>query len=645
MTIKLISLVLDNFKGFQHARFEFGGRDAAIYGANGAGKTSVYDGLTWLLFGKDSRGKSDFDIKPLSPDGAVKDHGAITSVEAVFSIDGVEKKLTRTYREVWSQKRGNPEAAFDGHTSEYAIDGVPMKKNEFARQVGDIVEEDTFRLLTSVSYFAEELPWQKRRATLFDVAAVATDDEIMASDSRFALLAEAMDGLPLDDFKKKITAQRRGLNRDLDDIPARLDECKKTVEDLGGINFGALEEQKAQAQSRRDALQQELDQATLDGGRMSLQNQLAAARNELARLENENYAFRLMQRQQQGDDEVGWLRRSQQAAADQQARRQREMEYLQQKVRRLESEIADCRAAWDAANGQTFQGGICPACGQALPKDKLEAAMDAFERSKARQKSDAVEKANKAKEDLENARQLLAQMEEQQAEHMKQATEREARLRQLESEPTPALADLRDYASKKAALEADIGALTAQLDGLDKQTAARRKSLLDALEGAEQELRQIAGQLAKRSALEYAQGRMDELRQQAAAASDQLNKLDGMFFLCEEFLRYKAQFVEQSVNRRFSLARFRLFRQQINGGLEDCCDVTVDGVPYSSGLNTGARVNAGVDIINVLSRHYGVHVPLFVDNAESVSRLEPADTQVIRLVVSENDKKMRCEVQ
>ena len=90
---------------------------------------------------------------------------------------------------------------------------------------------------------------------------------------------------------------------------------------------------------------------------------------------------------------------------------------------------------------------------------------------------------------------------------------------------------------------------------------------------------------------------------------------------------------------------FRSFKEQINGGLEDCCDVTVGGVPYSTGLNSGAKVNAGIDIINTLSRHYNAQVPLFVDNAESVTRLEHSDTQVIRLIVSENDKELSCDFQ
>ena len=114
-----------------------------------------------------------------------------------------------------------------------------------------------------------------------------------------------------------------------------------------------------------------------------------------------------------------------------------------------------------------------------------------------------------------------------------------------------------------------------------------------------------------------------------------------MLFLLEEFTRYKTRYIEDGVNGLFRLAKFRLFREQANGGLEERCDVTFKGIPYGS-LNNGARINVGIDIINTLSRVYGVEVPLFVDNAESVTRIEKMKTQVIRLVVSEPDKELRC---
>lgn len=644
MKMQLISLRLENFKCHEHLEIRFDGRNASIYGQNATGKSSIYDGLTWLLFGKDSHGKKDFDIKPLTLEGSVKDHAAITSVEAVLRVDGMERKLKRTYYEVWSTKRGSAEATFDGHSSDYFVDGVPCKKNEFIRRVGEIIEEDAFRLLTIITYFAAELPWQERRAILFDVAAVATDTEILASDARFAPLTAAMQGLTLDDYRKKLAAQRKGLNKVRTDIPARLDECKKTVTDLSGIDFDGLAHQRAEAQGRRAEAQRELDQAEYDGGRTELQNQLTGIQNEMGRLENENAAHRLAQQQAQGADEAAPIRQTIHAILAQESRRQRDLEYLRRRQKALDDEVAACRTRWDSVNKEQFQGGACPTCGQTLPQARLEASRASFEQDKARRKGEAVYSANRAKKELEGIQEDISKLEQESTEGQKQAETLSAQLQQMERAPKAEITDLDGYAARKAELEAKAAELQGTLDRLDKQSAAHRKVLQDALADADRELDRLSGELSKKTALEYANKRIEELRAQAAAASDELNQLDGMLYLCEEFTRYKVKFIEDSINRRFSLVRFRLFREQINGGLEDCCDVTVDGIPYATGLNSGAKVNAGIDIINTLSRHYSAQVPLFVDNAESVTQLAQAGTQVIRLVVSESDKELRCEL-
>lgn len=138
--------------------------------------------LRWLLFAKDSlgNGEKNIDIKPLNAAGEVADHQAITSVEAEFAVNGVSKTFRRTYREVWATKRGTGEPEYTGNTSDYFVDGVPMKKNAFDDAIRDLVGEDRFRMLTSVSWFASGMKWQERRAVLFELAGAMSDKDIMA---------------------------------------------------------------------------------------------------------------------------------------------------------------------------------------------------------------------------------------------------------------------------------------------------------------------------------------------------------------------------------------------------------------------------------------------------------------------------------
>lgn len=158
----------------------------------------------------------------------------------------------------------------------------------------------------------------------------------------------------------------------------------------------------------------------------------------------------------------------------------------------------------------------------------------------------------------------------------------------------------------------------------------------------EDEISAIDGTLAKQAVLDFTHQRMEELRAQAASAAQKLGALDKLLFLCEEFVRFKTKYIEDSINGRFSIVKWKLFSEQVNGGLSECCEATVDGVPYSS-LNSGMRINAGIDVISTLSAFYGVRVPLVVDNAEAVTALRPLDAQVIRLVVSADDRELRCD--
>ena len=179
--IRIQKLTLENFKCHKSLTIDFGGRETSIYGDNATGKSSIYDGLTWLLFGKDSRGSADAEaIKPLGSDGQVADHQAVTAVEAEFLVDlGEDSEVTvlrRTLKEVWSSKRGCPTPEYSGNVSEYAVNGVPMKKNGFDAAVKELVGEGLFRMLTSVRYFSADLKWQERRAVLFDMVGNLTDD-------------------------------------------------------------------------------------------------------------------------------------------------------------------------------------------------------------------------------------------------------------------------------------------------------------------------------------------------------------------------------------------------------------------------------------------------------------------------------------
>ena len=639
--IKIKLLALENFKCHRNLVLNFNGENASIYGDNATGKTSVYDALTWLLFGKDSHGNGEknIEIKPLGEDGEVRDHNAITAVEAVLLVNGGEVTLRRTYQEVWSTKRGRGEATYDGNTSEYYIDGVPVKKYAFSEAVEALVDEDTFRMLTSVSHFADGISWQARREVLFRVANVAGDREIMLNDERFFPLIEGMGKLSLDDYKKKLLSEKRTFVGAKTDIPARISECQKTIEDIDGMDFATARAMIEALTAETGAYEAELlsieRNTAAEGKRMEIRE----AQLELTALDNENKAYRASQMASAPDVAsmhyaLGQMRSRYDAI-------KRKIASDNAYINSLNDDIASARSRWIAVNGESFTGGNCPTCGQTLPAAQLKAATDSFEAQKKKRLGEIEQTANANKEAKAAALDRITTAEADIAE-LERMIEKQTEAIVKVKNNTVAVVDMTGYAEKSEAIQKRIDALNGELADIMTDTSSARTKLIGRISEKKQEIASWNAYLGKESLLEYSRKRIEELQEDARRAAEKLDELEEMLFLIDEYSRYKTQFVEDSINGMFRIARFRLFREQANGGVEDRCDVVLDGVPYIN-INSGAKINVGIDIINTLSRAYGVTVPLFVDNAERVTHLENSTNQIIRLVVSETDKELRYE--
>lgn len=637
--MKINRLTLTNFKCHDMLNLIFDGRSTSIYGDNATGKTSIYDALTWLLFGKDSagNGEKNIDIKPLDASGQVRDHQAITSVQAELDVDGEIITLERTYREIWSTKRGSSEAVYDGNTSDYYIDGVPHKKNAFDSRIKELVPEDVFRLLTSVSYFAVDMKWQDRRTTLFDIVGALTDKEIMAANGQFAPLLESMGKLSLPEYKAKLLSQRKGLTGIRDDTPTRISECQKTLEDMQGIDFEEAKEQEKALTCQQEELSRKLIALENNSTLSDLQMNLREAKLERDTLESKNRAYR--QEQSAGVPDTRAMERTIQSERLRVETLVTLMTAVKKDIEGYQTDIAASREEWIRVNGEAFTGGICPTCGQSLPFEQLQKATTDFEEKKKQKLQAIMNKGNRYKESCANAEQRLKDLEQEKA---KMEENIQVLVQQLEKVKANAvvISDMADYSKNIQVLQEKCTSIQTEIQRIMQDSAQEKEGIRTKLSAVNDQLRLVRGVIAKEDVRDRTLKRIQQLKTDAKNAAEALEAIEKMLYLMEEFTRYKARFVEDGINSLFSMATFRLFREQANGGLEERCDVVYKGVPYM-GLNNGAKINVGIDIINTLSRHYGVTVPLFVDNAEAVTRLLDCEAQVIRLVVSEEDKELR----
>ena len=631
--IHLKSLDISYFKGIRALHIEFDSGMTSIYGDNATGKTTVYDALTWLLFGKDSSGSAKFSIKPTGIPGVTP------TVTAILEINGEPMKLCKTLREKWSKPRGCAVAQYDGDTTEYTIDDVPRKEGEYKRMIAAIIDEGVFKLLTNVHAFARDLPWKERRKQLAEVCGLPDDKAILTSASQFAELAAALGRRTVDEYKAVLMAERKGANKTLDSLPIRIDECERRVSELDVLDYDKAQADKADLELQKGAVLADLSR--LDGGTLLTAAEADAKHYEaeLKALDAENAAHRASQNVPVQDDrstiqrklgELSWTFNN----------LNKMMDDCEENVLKAEEQLEEYRAVWRSIQAETFTGDICPTCGQKLPAVEAAQAKAKFEQDKADREARLVKDSDLVKQNQAAQKAQYAELKEKAAQVRDEYERIKAQLDAYIPPEVPVIEDLPGYAERRAKVVQYMEEASEKICRIQSDQQAERDRLNSQLSQLNMELTRVSQVLAAKAQLDETRARVDELKAEQRTQATALEEIDRKLAMCEDFTRYRCQFITDSVNSRFKLARFRLFTHQINGGVADCCDVMVDGVPYAD-LNNAMQINVGLDIIQTLSEHYGLRVPLVVDNAESVTKLQEIDTQVIRLVVSENDKELR----
>ncbi len=189
-------------------------------------------------------------------------------------------------------------------------------------------------------------------------------------------------------------------------------------------------------------------------------------------------------------------------------------------------------------------------------------------------------------------------------------------------------------------IKQEIYSLESQIQSYKKEDTTELNNKKEELQ---EQLRELDKQLAHKEVNEKAKERIRELEEEEIKLSEKIAELEGLEILSEEFIRTKVELLEEKVNSKFKYVKFKMFKNQINGGLEETCEPCINGVPYSSNLNSAAKINVGLDIINTLCNHYNINAPIFIDNRESTNKIIDVDSQVINLIVSK-DKTLKVEV-
>lgn len=676
MKITIKSIHIENFKGIKMLDMNFSVK-TKISGQNAVGKTTIFDSFTWLLFNKNSSGEEKFNVRPLNKEGTRIDNVEI-KVVAIMDVDGKEVELSKVQKQNWVKKRGTNTVSLQGNPNSYEIDGYPKSEAEFKEYVSGIAQsEEMFKMLTNPQYFSS-LKWKDQRDILMKLVSDVSDVELAQTDAKYAPLLSELEKAPsTDDIRAKFSKALNEWKKKQAEIPVRIDEAMKSKVD---IDVAEQELAKTDLETKIadiDAKIKDSDGAMMELGReeMQLQFDMSGIMQTMNR--------DLTNRRSEIEAELRDLQNEMKRFADTIALKERRVSENETVISNADSERKRLGEEYNAEKSKAFDefqylfdeskwvfdenSTVCSLCGQKLPEDKIEQLKADFESRKEKAKADAEEKLKSERFKFDTDKKVeLNRL-------ITIGTEKKNLIAELTEENTNLQAEIealkkqeKDAIAKKEALSKTLSEMPVEADYSQNEEYVKMKDRHDevlveienmkangedaAVENLKSEKEELQARLdevnstiAKASMNVEIDERIGQLQEEQKEIGQKVADQEQILYLLEEFIRFKLNKVSESINSHFKTVNFKLFEMQLNGGMKDCCECTVNGVPYST-LNSGHRIVAGLDIIRSLSELYGVSVPIFVDNAESLNdfNVPDMDAQLILLSVSA-DKQLKVD--
>jgi DNA repair exonuclease SbcCD ATPase subunit len=350
--LKLLSLKLRNFKGVRSYEFQPNGENVTVKGKNGTGKSTLFDAMLWVLFGKDSQGKKDFEIKTLDKNNKPIP-GLEHEVEAVFEINGQPLKLRKNFYEVWTQKRGSVKKEFSGHTTDHFVDDVAVPQKEYLARIDEIAKEDVFKLLTNPAHFAS-LDWKVRRKMLLDFCGDISNDDVIASDSKFSKLQEIIGTHKPEEYKSIAKSRQTAINGTLEKIPDRIDENQRLMTETPEKSADELDQSIELFKKTLDAKQKELTNLENGGVVAAKQIELQTIEAEIMALEQQ-FKSNINNQIDKKTSSIETLRQAISAISNNINTHTQKWNLDTAKAAVLEQSLADLRVAWKDIKERVFE--------------------------------------------------------------------------------------------------------------------------------------------------------------------------------------------------------------------------------------------------------------------------------------------------
>lgn len=646
--MKLLKLTLENFKGHGLRVVEFSPTVTRVYGANGTGKTSLFDSFCWILWAKDSDDRTqsgNVSFYPFDPDkqGEVL-HNVVVKVEAVLEIDGAQHVLCRTMQEKWTTPNGTELPRFTGNETKLYIDGLAVKANQFDAFVKENINSELFKLTSNPRYFPT-LHWKEQRRILMELVGDISNDDVLASDASLEPLRNELANRKPEDCKKLWQQQQKAAVKDLEKTVLLINENRKHLPQIENEA-----EVKAELEAQRLVLMKPLEKAMQEKADILSGTAISKKQAEAKVLESKLDVIRAEQREKIAavrkpfDEQIAALEAEAKTAAETVKPYRQTVVNLDNAIRENEEKLKVLQDSWQAVDAEEFND-ICPCCHRPYPPEQIADQRAAFNRSKAErlEKIEADGNAlfdkneeNKAQRDaamkeVQRLSKLDIEMPDKRSEIMKQ---REEAVQAL-----PPMENRRDWFEASE----DLKRINHEIEELHIDVKLKLMDAEKAIESAQKPIGDIDVRLAEIKAAEATRALITDYTKQQQTLREQHDELALKLSLIKKFDEIKAVMTTEKVKAILPGMDFKLFNyNNTNEGYTETCELVKDGKPYAN-LSNGEKIAVGCELIAAISKHYGVSNPVWIDNAEATTKHLETNGQAILLRVSAADAELRIE--
>lgn len=648
MEIKLKSLTIVDFANIEDKTFNFNLKNSTVFGDNGTGKTTTANSFTWLLFGKNTEGKMIKNIVPINEQGEEQVE-KVPTVTAELEVDGEALKLERRSNPVKKKDEYGMTEFTSSRETAFFVNDIPYKKKDYEAYIKQVIDENIFKLITNPNEFPR-LHWKDKRELLFSISGTIENQDIIKSDNELESLSEFEDIKAIEDEKKRVHQLIGEGKESLKNIPIQINTLNNQIKDIPTSDvIDDIKKLEAEIEELRDKKYKLVNGSAPSESERELERKKFELENLIRKseMESESKFSGLESEIKMIDSDISHF--------------ESRLKDGQLSIEKLTEQISEARELWKVTK-QKFNdesekelelsdSDICNCCGQKLPVDKIEehneSARSRFNKEKSERLEELQSKLNRLAKDgkllsesLKTGKEIVEKCESQINQLSRDKKIKEEYIERLKNEPQS-----DDNSEMINTIKEEIKQLEAAQNDDTVDNSEEVKAIDEDIKEKSDKKSELINIEAQQDMRKNIEDNIKELKESEATARRNIEELQYQKYLLDKFTVARVNLITNKVNDMFDVARFKMFKEKVDGELEETCLITVDGIAYDEGLNNAMRINVGLDIIETISKYYNSFAPIFIDNAESVTDVYDTTSQQIRLAVKEDEAELRLTQQ